>query len=121
MDFSKRRSAFSFFLPGSVQGFRSQDNLKMENIPHPTESGQRVLTLHYRLESNRTSALLTPTFIPAEAIEMPGYNLLASPTLYSGQTVRAALLADVKNSGSVAVGIQLQMYGEEDRSADIHG
>lgn len=112
---------FHFSLPGSVQGFRSQDDLKVENTPHPAEPGQRVLRLGYRLEANGTSALLTPTFIPPEAIEMPGYSLVASPTLYPGETVRAALCADEKNSGSVAVGIQLQSYGQEDRLVDIHG
>jgi len=117
----KGRARFHFSLPGSVQGFRSQDNLKVENTPHPTELGQRVLTLHYRLEPNETSAVLSPTFIPPEAIEMPGYGLWASPTLYPGQTVHAALFADEKNSGSVAIGIQLQVYGQEDRVLDVHG
>jgi ADP-ribosylglycohydrolase len=117
----KGGARFHFSLPGSMQGFRSQDNLKLENTPHPMEAGQRVLTLYYQLESKGISALLTPTFIPPEAIDMPGYRLLSSPTLYSGQTVRAALFADEKNSGSVAVGIQLQIYGEEDKVVNIHG
>jgi hypothetical protein len=52
---------------------------------------------------------------------MPGYSLLASPTLYPGQTVRAELIANAKNSGSVAVGFQLQSYGEEDAVVDILG
>ncbi|HMD81396.1 MAG TPA: ADP-ribosylglycohydrolase family protein, partial [Anaerolineales bacterium] len=117
----KGGARFHFSLPGSVQGFRSQNNLKLENTPHPIEIGQRVLTLHYRLETNETAAFLTPTFIPPEAIEMPGYGLLASPTLYPGQTVRAVLLADEKNSGPVAVGIQLQCYGQDDKLVAIHG
>src|SRR6266508_1959397 len=117
----KGGARFHFSLPGSVQGFRSQDHLKVENTPHPTEPGQRVLTLQYQLEAKDTSALLTPTFIPPEAIEMPGYSLLASPTLYPGQTVRVALISDEKNSGPVAVGIQLQIYGEEDRPITIQG
>ena len=117
----KGGARFHFSLPGSVQGFRSQDNLKLENTLHPIEPGQRLLTLHYRLESNRTTALLTPTFIPPEAMAMPGYSLLASPTLYPGQTVRAVLIADEKNSGVADVGIQLQIYGEEDRPVTIQG
>jgi hypothetical protein len=52
---------------------------------------------------------------------MPGYGLLASPTLYPGQTVRAALFADEKNSGSVDVGIQLQSYGQEDQPVALDG
>ena len=79
----KGGARFHFSLPGSVQGFRSEDHLKVENTSHPIEAGQRVLTLHYQLESKGISTVLTPTFIPPEAIDMPGYRLLASPTLYS--------------------------------------
>jgi ADP-ribosylglycohydrolase len=118
---SKGGARFHFSLPGSVQGFRSQDGLKLENASHPAEPSQRVLALRYRLESNGTSTTLTPTFIPPEAIDMPGYHLMVSPTLYAGQTVRAALLADEKNAASVAVGIQLQTYGEKDRLVAING
>ena len=116
----KGRARFHFSLPGSVQGFRSQKNLQVENTPHPTEPGQRALALHYVLEANEATSALTPTFIPKEAIDMPGYGLFASPTLYPGQTLRAALVADQRNSAPVSVGIQLQSYGEEDRLVDIH-
>jgi ADP-ribosylglycohydrolase len=117
----KGGARFHFSLPGSVQGFRSQDHLKVQNTHHPTEPGQRVLTLRYRLDSNARSSLLTPTFIPPEGISMPGYSLLASPTLYPGQTVHATLFADRKNSKSVGVGFQLQIYGEEDRPVAVQG
>ena len=60
----KAGARFHFSLPGSVQGFRSQDDLQLENTLHPTETGQRVLALHYRLKSNEISSLLTSTFIP---------------------------------------------------------
>jgi len=116
----KGGARFHFSLPGSVQGFRSQKNLKAENAPHPTEPGQRALALHYILEANGTTSALTPTFIPKESINMPGYGLFASPTLYPGQTVRAHLVADARNSRSIGVGVQLQSYGEEDTVVDIH-
>jgi ADP-ribosylglycohydrolase len=117
----KGGARFHFSLPGSVQGFGSQDNVKVENTPHPTEAGQQVLALHYQLEANETSAVSTPAFILPEAIEMPGYRLFASPTIYPGQTLRAALLADTKNSGSAAVAIQLQCYGQGDALFEVHG
>jgi hypothetical protein len=118
---AKSGARFHFSLPGSVQGFRSPGTLKVENASHPTNPDRRVLKLDYRLAANETSAVLTPTFIPQEAMDMPGYSLLASPTLYPGQMVCAELLADAKNSGSVAVGILLQSYGEEDRLVDLQG
>ena len=46
---------------------------------------------------------------------------MASPTLYTGQVVRAALFSDERNTGAVDVGIQLQSYGEEDAVVNIHG
>ena len=110
----KGGARFHFSLPGSMQGFRSPDHQMLANAPHPTEADQRVLSLHYHLESNATASLLTPTFIPPEAIMMPGYSLMASPTLYSGQTVRAVVLANDRNSESVEVAIRLQSYNEED-------
>jgi ADP-ribosylglycohydrolase len=117
----KGGARFHFSLPGSVQGFRSQDKLEVENEPHPTEPDQRVLKLHYRLDAGRTATVWTSTFIPPEAIEMPGYAFLASPTLYPGQTIRALVFADEKNFGLVEVGIQLQTYSEEDRLVDVLG
>jgi ADP-ribosylglycohydrolase len=110
----KGEARFHFSLPGSVQAFRSQHDLKIKNTPHPTETGQRVLTLRYSLEPNTSTTLLTPAFIPPDAMEMPGYELVASPTLYPGQVVRAAVIADRNNSHSVEVGIQIQSYGKED-------
>src|ERR1051325_1742344 len=103
----KEGARFHFSLPGSVQGFRSQDQHKIENTPHPTEPGQRVLSMHYSLDANASTALLTPVFIPPDAIDMPGYNLMASPTLYPGQTVRAAVIADENNHDSIEIGIQV--------------
>jgi ADP-ribosylglycohydrolase len=116
----KGGARFHFSLPGSVQGFRSQGNGRVENTLHPAVSGQRVLALGYQLEMKETSALLTPAFIPLSAIDMPGYGFFAAPTLYPGQTLRARLLADMKNSGAVAVGIQLRAYGQDDQLFDVH-
>jgi hypothetical protein len=74
-----------------------------------------VLTLHYRLSPHEITTALTPTFIPPEAIDMPGYSLLASPTLYPGQTVHAAVFADDSNRKPINVGLLIQTYGEADR------
>jgi hypothetical protein len=70
--------------------------------------------LHYRLSSNEMATALTPTFIPPEAIDMPGYTLLASPTLYPGQTIHAAVLTEDSNAKPIKVGLLIQTYGEAD-------
>jgi hypothetical protein len=118
----KNGARFHFSLPGSVQGFRSQDDgLTIDNTPHPTRLNERVLTLRYRLQPNGTSVLSTPAFIPPEAIDMPWYSLLASPTLYPGQTVHAEVLADDANAKPVKVGLIIQNYGEADQLVSTHG
>ena len=117
----KGGARFHFSFPGSVQGFCSQPYLSLENVPHPVQPQQRVLALHYRLEPGGATAALTPTFIPPEAIDMPGYELLASPTLYPGQTVSAELLADRSNELPVKAGIVIQSYGKDDELVTMHG
>lgn len=111
----KGGARFHFSFPGSVQGFRAQDErLTLENSPYPGAPDHRVLTLHYCLRSGEMAAALTPTFVPPEAVDMPGYRLLASPTLYPGQTVLASVLADARNKKPIRVGLLIQTYGEND-------
>jgi hypothetical protein len=52
---------------------------------------------------------------------MPGYGLLASPTIYPGQTVTAHLQADETNSAVMDVQLYLTIYGPDDRPARIDG
>lgn len=109
----KDGARFHFSLPGSVQGFQadaeSKDALTVEN------AGEHGLALRYRhIAPGRAARAATPTFIPPDASKMPGYNLMASPTLYSGQTVRAALSADAKNATPVTVVPYISVYGADE-------
>jgi hypothetical protein len=63
----------------------------------------------------------TTTFIPPEAIKMPGYGVLASPTLYPGQTVRARLQADAGNAAPTGVLLYLLAYGPDDEPVRFDG
>ena len=65
--------------PGSVQGFTVLDGDATVHNPGG------------RLAIDGPATVATPTFIPPEARDMPIYGLVASPTLYSGQTLRATL------------------------------
>ncbi|WP_433616387.1 ADP-ribosylglycohydrolase family protein [Dactylosporangium sp. CA-139114] len=68
---------FGFALPGSVHGFRAED-------------GRTGVANHGDgLAIAGAATVLTPTFIPPEARDMPIYALVASPSLYSGQTIVA--------------------------------
>ncbi|MDQ3855345.1 MAG: ADP-ribosylglycohydrolase family protein, partial [Chloroflexota bacterium] len=120
----KGRVRFHFEAPGAVQGFQLEDPsvLRLENVEGHSESGHRSLALRYRdLGAGKSARVATATFIPPDAVDMPGYGLLASPTLYPGQTVRARVSADASNGAPVTCRLYLQVYGPDDKLEVIRG
>lgn len=125
----KAGARFHFELPGSVQGFQpAEDNveskgtLTLENVSGHSRSGERSLALHYhQLAPGRVARAATATFIPPEAIDMPGYSLMASPTLFPGQTVRAGLAADADNAQPVTSNLYIRYYGPDDQLVTERG
>lgn len=124
----KGGARFHFSLPGSVQGFRgddavdARDVLAVGNVADPRTPGERRLALHARhLGPGRVGRVLSDTFIPPEAIAMPGYMLLASPTLHPGQTLGYTLAADAANSTPLEVVPVIQVYDGADRLARVYG
>ncbi|MBO0793294.1 MAG: ADP-ribosylglycohydrolase family protein, partial [Ktedonobacteraceae bacterium] len=121
----KGGARFHFSLPGSVQGFHlDQDGgqAMLANDGHPGASGERCLAIRYRqLSQDQPVSVTTPTFIPPEALTMPGYSLLASPTLYSGQTVTALLSADQHNEQPVTCRLFIRAYGAGNSLVTIWG
>jgi hypothetical protein len=67
----------------------------------------------------------TPTFTPsvevARYFSQRGYALLASPQLYPGQTVLAAVEADGSNTSPVRANLYLQVYGANDALTLVRG
>jgi ADP-ribosylglycohydrolase len=117
----KAGARFHFELPGSVQGFQPDADqnfgglLTVENMDGHSEAGSRSLALRYEhLAPGRVARVSTPTFVPPEAADMPDYRLLASPTLYPGQNVRARVVADEGNSGEVTCRLFVRVYGADD-------
>nr|MBA2754770.1 ADP-ribosylglycohydrolase family protein [Chloroflexia bacterium] len=86
----KGRARFHFELPGSVQGFETDgEGVTVKNVTGHSTRGQRSLEIMMSATNGSEPArVVTPTFIPIEAKNLAGYTLLASPTLYPGQTVR---------------------------------
>ncbi|HOT91040.1 MAG TPA: ADP-ribosylglycohydrolase family protein [Anaerolineae bacterium] len=118
----KDGARFHFDLPGAVQGWlpedsrESQGTLTLENVAGHSLKGGRSLALRYRgVATGRPARAATATFIPPEAAAMPGYGLLASPTLYAGQTVRARLAADEHNGAPVICSLYVRSYGDANR------
>ena len=107
----KAGARFHFSQPGAVQGFRAESpTLELTNVPH---GAARALRL--QLAGAGTARAATPTFIPREALPMTGYALLASPTLHSGQLIRAIVCADAANVGEINVALYLRYYDEGDQ------
>jgi ADP-ribosylglycohydrolase len=125
----KHGARFHFSMPGAVQGFSEDDSiesrglLSIENILLDSDGDRRVLALRYRdLAKGREARAATPTFTPlAYAQQNMHYTLIASPTLYPGQTVKARVLASADNEQPVQVCLYLRRYDGQDQLALARG
>jgi hypothetical protein len=109
----KGGARFHFELLGSVQGFELEGvegAACLENVPGHSRRGGRSLAAHWQ----GSASLRTPTFIPPEALHHQGYTLMASPTLYPGQELRAGLSAAGENSGPVTAQVFIRAYGPDE-------
>jgi len=113
----KGGARFHFEFPGSLQGFHAQRDaeghcvLALENTAGHSYTGKRSLALRYRgLEAGCVARAATPVFTLPEELHMPFYDLMASPTLYPGQTVRAAVQADEHNGVPVTCRLFISVY-----------
>src|SRR5919107_2427424 len=120
----KNGARFHFELPGAVQGFQGDHpSVTLDNVAEQSQVGTRALAVRWTDERpDNPVVATTATFIPPEAIEMPGsYALLASPTLYPGQEVRARLVAHRGNAGPVEARLLIRYYGERDELQTLAG
>jgi len=117
--FPKDGARFHFDLPGAVQGFTAEDSpncgarLHVGSAQRP--GGMHSLALRYEhLAAGGCARASTATFVPPAAVGMPGYGLDACPTLYPGQTLRAALSAEPGNRGALRARLFIAVYTEKD-------
>ena len=123
----KGGARFSFAFPGSLQGFRCEDEapallhpVTLENVPGHSRRGDRSLAITFRrLAPGRVARVSTPTFFGQDELGMPTYQLLACPTLYSGQTVECGLEADIANGGALSVRLQASVFSDKDQLVKI--
>jgi len=127
----KNGAKFHFELSGSVQGFMNEDSVEarnavwISNVNGHSESGSRVLALNYQgLSAGRVGRVETPTFTPSSDVssyfDKRGYRLLASPTLYAGQTIQARLVANDDNASSIETTLYIKHYNETDGLTMVH-
>ncbi|MEZ4661820.1 MAG: ADP-ribosylglycohydrolase family protein [Caldilineaceae bacterium] len=128
----KNGAQFHFELPGAVQGFMPEESIEakgvatVENVTGHSRLGSRSLAIRYHgVATGRSARVATPTFTPSRAVadyfSRRGYALLASPRLYPGQTVRAAVSADALNQQPVQCCLYARVYGPADALEIVRG
>lgn len=111
---------YHFSLPGSVQGFFCEPLAGeapmplLENRLKSKDSKDGILSCYFRkLSPGQTIHLKTATFIPPEARDMKGYEFIACPKLYPGNTLTARCrLRDTDTS--VEASLFVQVNGPDD-------
>ncbi len=107
---------YHFMLPGSLHGFRvrsgddATDGVSIDNVEigelaenAGVAADERALVISYRnIATGVVARVATDTFYPAEAY-VGGYEAIGSPNLYSGQLVRARVVAGTSNARAASV------------------
>jgi len=110
----KNGARFHFEFPGSVQGFRpAEATTKVENVLGISQRGTRCL----KMSCEGTGSISTPTFVLPDELKMVGYKLVASPTLYSGQCVKAGFLS----KGPTNIKLFINVYNKDDALDLVYG
>jgi len=124
----KNGARFHFDLPGAVQGFIPEDSIecrgitRIENVLGHSESGSRSLAIHYRALANGRCVRVERETYPDQVLDPThGYRMVASPTLYPGQTLSARLLADEASTCAVGARLFVKAYGENDELFIVYG
>jgi len=108
----KGGARFHFSQPGSVQGFQPEDS---DGDPATLTVGNEGGRLALRLDGlapGRAARAATATFPAPSAFGGSGYELVCSPTLYTGQTVTATVEGGADLSGPVAARLYAAVHGE---------
>jgi ADP-ribosylglycohydrolase len=122
----KNSARFHFEFPGSVQGFkvdrsyRCPASVYLGNVEGQSSLGKRSLAIQFEgLVQDARVRVATRTFMSLKEAEESHYALMASPTLFPGQIVRAGVKADAGNPAPVTCRLFLSFYGSHD-SMEIH-
>ncbi len=124
----KNGARFHFEMPGSLQGFRVESfaethkTLRVYNVKKQSRLGVHSLAFDYQsLAPGKVARAGTATFIQPDVGEMPPYKLAVTPSLHSGQEIRAEVKADSTNEHSVVCGIFIRYYDGDDKQCITRG
>lgn len=122
----KGGARFHFDLPGAVQGFVTDDSVeskgttRIDNVCGHSARGERSLAIRYHgLARGRCARAVRETYPTLS--QSGGYRMVASPTLYPGQELRARLSADEGNPSSIDARLFVKAHGQDDELFVIHG
>lgn len=110
----KGGARFHFSLLGSVQGFVPDEAADARGVVTLSNTDGRLTLQIKHLAAGRAARISTATFTPPEALQMGGYELVASPALYPGQTITARVEASAALSAPVRVGLYIGVYDTQD-------
>jgi len=112
---SKGGARFIFEFPDSIQGFHAEErSTRLENVACHSQKGNRSLAIRFEGKGSAS----TPTFLlPLEVTKKSKYSLLASPTLYTGQNVRAGVFVEQ----TTQIKLFIKIYNKDDRLEVIYG
>jgi ADP-ribosylglycohydrolase len=125
----KGGAQFHFNLPGSVQGFQiswasgsgqGASAVLQQRLHGANRPGLAIDVKHLWIKQGQFE-VLTQTFTPKEVLYMKNYELMASPLLYPGQTIKAKICTGEEGAGKIRVGLRLKVYSRNDELATVDG
>ena len=115
----KNGAIFHFSLPGSVQGFRPQPGETALSGLSVSGTGEALAIDFAALAPGLEAAATTPVFTPPEVKGMRTYDLMASPRIHAGQTLRATLTADPQTTGALEAKLRIRHYDGDDQLVEL--
>ena len=125
----KNGSRFHFEMPGAVQGWQVDYNNNLNPLTEIcnkkgfSKTGKRSLEIKYKNVSRDINSITyVDTFFPEEINNLKGnakkvffhYNFITCPIVYSGQIIRAKVIADANNDQPVLCRLFIKYYGKQD-------
>ncbi len=115
----KGGAQFHFSLPGSQQGFRSSGSVPLALRNVEFEGGRALSLAFVAMGPGQEAAVVTPTFTAPDVLKMRTYDLMATPLVYPGQTVKARIIAGADNVGKVAARVRVSVYDADDKLRSV--
>ncbi|WP_417580940.1 ADP-ribosylglycohydrolase family protein [Pelagibacterium sp.] len=115
----KNGAQFHFSLPASVQGFMAGGTLRNCGDVAVSGTGSALAVDLVTMSPGRSAYVGTPVFIPPSMIGHSWYEVLATPRVSPGQTLKARIIGDASLTGTVEVALALRRYGQDDALVSV--